>query len=203
MKTTQRVLAVLLALALGLALFAPAAMAEEQQASLFTQRLSTYTIVKTGQEVILKAQAKLPDNVDAELQYQWYASDRMRKEPHSPEEPELFPIEGATEPKLAVTITLEDFHFLELSWLFRVYCLRTYYILEDETIVFDNSYTTLFCNGSLNDLYQVIFHKNNLYTYAQGVEFFYKVILAPPILFVYACLAFVNGFYKIGALIFE
>jgi hypothetical protein len=79
MKTTKRVLCILLALALGLCLFAPALAADgddPRYAPRITQQPNeNYAFyVKAGNDIKLEVKAALPDGVEGTLSYAWYDS---------------------------------------------------------------------------------------------------------------------------------
>jgi len=96
MKTTKRVLAVLLALALGLALFAPMAMAADP---VITGVTPQNPVARTGKSITLTVEAQPPQGAETPLAYQWYqwVDDDWQA------------IAGATTKNLAVTATLEEF----------------------------------------------------------------------------------------------
>jgi len=157
MKTTKRLLAVLLVLALGLALFAPvaAAVGADEDTPLFTKRMPRFTLMRWDEnnKITLSAEAKLPEGVDAELQYQWFYGPW--NEFDAPFD-EFYIIEGATEPQY--TISLLSFHYLQvLNGLpigFKSFRLEASYVTDDGTVIVDNDYTMLFCRHSLDELFQ-------------------------------------------------
>ena len=94
MKTTaKRILSILLALTLGLALFTPMAAAlEEATFLLFTKRMPSSTLIDGEKPVTLAPVAQVPAGVDAELQYQWYTLGWGESDGY------WMPVEGATGP---------------------------------------------------------------------------------------------------------
>jgi len=70
MKITKRVLAVALALALGLALLMPA-LAADPNAPVITKQWRIYSNVYVGETIAFEIEAKLPSGVDGELSYAW------------------------------------------------------------------------------------------------------------------------------------
>jgi len=76
MKTTKRILAIALALALGLALFAPmASAAVDPNAPIITKQPKLFTIKRAGQDIVLEVEASLPEGSDGVLSYAWYDYD--------------------------------------------------------------------------------------------------------------------------------
>jgi len=153
MKTTKRVLAVLLALAMGLALFAPMAAAEETEATnLFTKRMPSAILTKRGKSITLTPEAKPPAGVDAELQYQWYTKDWNFSSTD-----EWYPVDGATEPTLTLCFTYSGDSYGAPNTA-KPYCLRAYYAVEGEgeTVVVDNDYTIIFYLLSLSECYEFL-----------------------------------------------
>ena len=96
MKTTKRLLSVLLALALGLALFAPMAAATDPVITGITPQNQ---IARTGKKITLTVEAQLPAGAVGPLTYQWYQwSDG-----------EWQAIEGAQAKSMTVTTAIDEF----------------------------------------------------------------------------------------------
>jgi hypothetical protein len=75
MKTTKRVLSVLLALALGVALVVSAGaiwILNAPYAPIITLLPQMPDIINVGDKLILEVEAELPEGVDGELSYAWY-----------------------------------------------------------------------------------------------------------------------------------
>jgi len=74
MKTTKRLLSLLLALALGLALCVPAFAADEADpyAPIITKQPIEYITVREGKKLVLEITAKLPDGIQGKLSYDWF-----------------------------------------------------------------------------------------------------------------------------------
>jgi len=96
MKTTKRVLAVLLALALGLALFAPVAMAADPVITGITPQNA---VARTGKSITFTVEAQPPEDAESPLTYQWYQLI----------DGEWQAIEGATSKSLTVTAAVDEF----------------------------------------------------------------------------------------------
>jgi len=96
MKTTKRVLAVLLALALGLALFAPMAAAADPVITGVTPKNA---VARIGQSITFTVEAQLPEGAEGPLTYQWYQQIGG----------EWQAIAGATTKSLTVTAKVEDY----------------------------------------------------------------------------------------------
>jgi len=73
MKQSKRILAIALALVLGLALFAPGVSAAD--APVITKQPMEKTTIQTGQTLRLEVEAKLPDGATGELSVVWHAYD--------------------------------------------------------------------------------------------------------------------------------
>ena len=201
MKTTKRVLAVLLALALGLGLFAPMAAAEEQRiTTLFTKRMSPFTVLKTGDIVTFAPEAKLPEGVDAELQYQWYYGPWNTFD--TPLE-ELYILEGETEPQYIHNSSEWAFHYLQVfngvRMGFRTFCLKAYYTAEDGTVVADYDYTILFRRELLEMHYWWLFavQLNIDVENSWLPEILYKVLFFPIVFPEYASIEILAGLAKL------
>ena len=96
MKTTKRILGILLALVLGLALFAPMAMAEGPSITGISPQSPA---ARTNKSITLTVEAQLPTGAAGPLTYQWYQwVDGDWQE-----------IEGATAKTLTVTAAVEEF----------------------------------------------------------------------------------------------
>lgn len=80
MKTTKRLLAVLLAVLLGLAVLAPMTSAADDSAyaPIITKQPKAEVTVFTGKELVLEVEAKLPDGVEGTLSYEWISSLKRR-----------------------------------------------------------------------------------------------------------------------------
>jgi len=78
MKTTKRVLSILLAILLGLALLAPMASAagDPAYAPIITKQPKASVTVLTTKDLVLEVEAKLPDGVQGTLSYEWYRDGR-------------------------------------------------------------------------------------------------------------------------------
>jgi len=75
MKQTKRILAIVLALALGLAVFATGVAAEDPYAPIITmQPKAEKTVVQAGKELKLEVQAMPPVGAEGILTYEWYES---------------------------------------------------------------------------------------------------------------------------------
>jgi len=148
MKTTIRILAVLLALALGLALFASAAMAAEQRAALFTKRLPASTMTRSGRTITLAPVAKLPEGVNAQLKYQWYTKD------WNDGGGKWVPVAGATGPALTLCfdVGIADGIYPQV---YKPYYLKAYY-QAGGTVVYDTTYTTVGFYMTLPDSYEAL-----------------------------------------------
>jgi len=73
MKTTKRILSLLLALALGLALLVPAMAADEDPyAPIITKQFTVPSSIRTSDTLVLEIEAELPQGVTGELSYAWY-----------------------------------------------------------------------------------------------------------------------------------
>ena len=75
MKQSKRILAMALALALGLALFAPGVLAADPNAPVITRQPMERTTIRTGQTLRLEVEARLPDGVTGDLSVTWHAYD--------------------------------------------------------------------------------------------------------------------------------
>ncbi|MCL1951245.1 MAG: hypothetical protein FWF60_00305 [Oscillospiraceae bacterium] len=148
MKTTKRILILLLTLALGLALFAPMAAAKEQRAILFTKRMFASSMTSNGKAFTLAPKAKLPAGVNAQLKYQWYTKD------WNDGGGAWYPVAGATGPTLTLSFTvgLSDSGF---PYCYKPYYLRASYKTGD-TVVYDNCYTTVGYYMDLPDCYKAL-----------------------------------------------
>jgi len=96
MKTTKRVLAILLVLTLGLALFAPMAAATDP---IITGITPQNPVARTNQSITLTVDAQPPEDAEGPLSYQWYQWV----------DGEWQAIEGATAKSLNVTAKVEEF----------------------------------------------------------------------------------------------
>ena len=143
MKQTKRILAILLALALGLALMVPAGAAD-MDAPIFTKRMPLAIVARAGKSVALEVQARVPSGVTAELKYQWYASEDYLEmlymegflETLTQEDLEQWdyePIEGATERKYTALPP-------ENGLYVRAYHVQAYYETEDGSIAESSDY---------------------------------------------------------------
>ena len=151
MKTTKRALSVLLALALGLALFAP--MAAGYSPPIFTKRMPMVTTAKAGKTITLTAEAKLPEDVDAELQYYWSTKDW-----NASRDAYWNVISGATEPTLTLCFSLEV-NDDGIPNLYREYRLEASYdevCPEGTVIVADYDYTAVIYFLSLSECYEAL-----------------------------------------------
>ncbi|MCL2495416.1 MAG: hypothetical protein FWE98_07160 [Oscillospiraceae bacterium] len=77
MKTTKRLLATLLALALGLAALAPMAFAAAEEGGLYAPYITKQarvekTYVQLGKNLQLEVEARLPNGIEGTLSYAWY-----------------------------------------------------------------------------------------------------------------------------------
>ena len=156
LTTPRKLLALLLALILAVGFALPAlADGEDSIYPVFTKTMPIFTLAKTGQTVVLEGEARLPEGVEAELCYQWYATDWYAFTP--PDDAEFFPLEGATESKLETfpifdEIGVEDAFRGIMPIRTRNYRLRAYYI-DYEASLTRNTYctTSLIVNGSFDD----------------------------------------------------
>ena len=151
MKTTKRILATLLALALGLALLAPAALAADPPA--FTTHMRGIHVVRSGQTITLEAEAALPAGVKAQLKYQWYASGWAAQSANVDEKTAVYyAVKGATEPTLKVSPKAEDYGEVT-SPQRRYYRLEAYYTQNGKKV---SAYDYTAVNGffTLTSMYQ-------------------------------------------------
>lgn len=191
MKHTRRILPILLALALGLA---PAAAAANTK-PVFTRRMPGATMTKTGADVTLSAQAKLPAGVDAALQYQWYASEWFAEKnmPKKAADIAYLPIEGATGPQVTVSCDLEDTGPGVFPLRVRAYRLQAYYVSGDGSVVSENDYTAVTCYIALEDYYRAIVKGASLDL--DVPEYFVKVVAYPFLIPI-----FLLGWFSAGAI---
>ena len=77
MKPTKRLLAILLAVLLGLAVLAPMASAagDPAYAPIITKQPKEQVTIFTGKDLVLEVEAKLPDGAPGTLSYEWYRDD--------------------------------------------------------------------------------------------------------------------------------
>jgi len=106
MKTTKHVLGILLALALGLGLFAPMAMAESDAPVIvsLTPDPANKLNLSTTKKQTLRVQAACPPAFNGTLEYQWYEGevDKFGKMQNTR------PVAGATGPSLTVSCLAKD-----------------------------------------------------------------------------------------------
>ena len=199
MKITKRVLAILLALALGLALLAPAAFAEDAKPPVFTKVMAAgLKELRAGETIVLEAGAKLPNGVDAELKYQWYATDWLNPanevfSTFTKPSREFFLLEGETGPQLEVSVSAEELSGNVAALLpagLRFYCLKAYYTADDGSVAEANDYGQIIGTFSFEDLY---FHMVRLVGSGPTVievmgKTVFKVLLYPLIVPLYLML---------------
>jgi len=194
MKTTKRILVVLLVLAL----FALPVAAEEQRVdTLFTKRMPRYTITKTGRTDTLKARAQLPKGVNAELKYQWYETDwEPMVEVFAYEDAVYSIMTGATDPQLIVSVFAEELNGAPIVSKF--YRLQAYYTEGSGRVIVDNDYTRLVCRCTLNDSYPFVFETFHVNVKDSWVpEFLYKVAFFPLALLLQYTLWGISGVSKL------
>jgi len=107
MKITKRVLGILLALAMGLGLFAPMAMAAESDAPVIvslTPDPANKLNLSTTKKQTLRVQAASPSDDSGVLEYQWYEGE-VDKFGHSQN---TRAIAGATDSSLTVSCAAKD-----------------------------------------------------------------------------------------------
>ena len=148
MKTTKHILGILLALALGLVLLAPMAMAAEQRAALFTKRMPASTMTTSGKTITLAPEAKLPAGVNAQLKYQWYTKG------WNDGSGAWVPVQGATGPTLTLNFTVGVTGAI-YPYVYKPYYLKAYYNAGG-TVVYDNTYTTVGYFMTLSDSYEAL-----------------------------------------------
>ncbi|MCL2300114.1 MAG: hypothetical protein FWC27_08230 [Firmicutes bacterium] len=168
MKTTKRVLGIVLALLLGLALFAPMAMAAESKANLFTQRMPASTMTKSGKTITLAPVAKVPAGVSAAMNYQWYTKD------WNDGGGKWVPVKGATGPSLTLSFTV-GLSGAGRPYVYKPYYLRAWYNAGG-TVVYDNDYTTVGYYMTLSDSFEAANLSTEL---AGGAQAFLKPLVYP------------------------
>jgi len=161
MKTTKRVLGIVLALAIALTLAVPAAAADtpHPMAPIITQNLSTEgRPLKCGNQRTLAVEAVLPDGAEGQLEYQWYMQFS-----NIPARDEIVLLEGETGPALTVSLTLDDYKALGADTFLTD---RTYWVeitnryLEDgeeKTAVITSQAQRLPCYLPATDFLQYLF----------------------------------------------
>ena len=152
MKTTKCVLGVVLTLALALTLALPTWAADEQP-PVFVEHLPSVVAARTGQTITLMAEAKLPDGVNAELQYQWYATEWFFT---TGDGGDFIPIEGATEPYLSFVLRADELPSDLFVVTSRRYRLNAFYEAQDGTAVSVSSDTYLVYNVDLDECYHML-----------------------------------------------
>ncbi len=158
MKQTKRLLAILLALAMTLALALPALAAEEDDLAypIFTKELPVITVAQTGGSVVLEAEVKLPEGVEAELYYQWYATDWQAGTSFA-EDVEYYPIEEETDARLEDSLVLDVVGSYPSPLMSRIYRLEAYYF-TDSMRIYTWCDTKVFCNYSFGDAWRAVYN---------------------------------------------
>jgi hypothetical protein len=161
MKTTKRVLGIVLALALTLSLALPAGAVDtpHPMAPVITKDLSTeISLLKCGEFRTLAVEAVLPNNAEGQLEYQWYmeisATTAFK---------ETVLLEGETRPTLTVSLTLDDYKALGAGTLLTH---RTYWVEitnryvedgEEKTAAVTSQAQRVSCRLSIGDFFQYFF----------------------------------------------
>jgi hypothetical protein len=166
MKTTKRILVLLLTLALGRALFAPTAAAEaDPMAPVITKDLERKTHTADSRiSMTLEVAAGLPENSQGTLRYQWYVS----KYAFTGQGPgawsqgkfETEKIEGADSPKLKVEFSLDDLDRSRMQAFHRYYVEICHTYMDggvEKTAATRSAAASFSCYASFFDGYRLLF----------------------------------------------